>query len=209
MEDKTGKTLGMAFGHYGVPILAAALLAGGAWLWGYHRGRASAGGSLRDTCVVVRTDTAFMAAPVASSSGRAGVVAVPVRVALEAPAEPADLPGDTILVFAPATSQDGDGTGDTATLRGLPAPAFPDTLRAVVPLTQKEYRDSNFTAYVSGFMPRLDSIEVRSRTITIRQTVTKYHTFNVGLTGGVGYGLFNKKPDVFVGVGATLRIFKK
>lgn len=208
MEDKTGKTLGMAFGHYGVSVLAAALLAGGAWLWGYHKGRASAGGSLRDTCVAVRTDTAFMAAPVASSSGRAGVVTVPVRVALEAPAEPADLPGDTILVLAPAASQGGDGRGDTATPRGLPATAFPDTLRAVVPLTQKEYRDSNFTAWVSGFMPKLDSIEVRSRVVTYTQTVTKSRRWNAGIVGGYGYGFQSRQLEPFVGVGVTWNVFK-
>ena len=84
-----------------------------------------------------------------------------------------------------------------------------DTVWATVPRTQKRYEDSTYTAWVSGYEPRLDSIEVYQKTVTItkRETVSKRNRFNVGLTGGVGYGIFTRKPDVWVGVGCTWRIF--
>lgn len=84
-----------------------------------------------------------------------------------------------------------------------------DTVWATVPRTQKRYEDSTYTAWVSGYEPRLDSIEVYQKTVTItkRKTVSKRNRFNVGLTGGVGYGVFTRKPDVWVGVGCTWRIF--
>lgn len=84
-----------------------------------------------------------------------------------------------------------------------------DTVWATVPRTQKRYEDSTYTAWVSGYEPRLDSIEVYRKTtiVTKTQTVTKRNRFNVGLTGGIGYGLFTRKPDIFIGVGCTIRIF--
>lgn len=37
--------------------------------------------------------------------------------------------------------------------------------------------------------------------------VNKQKRFNVALQGGVGYGIINKKPDVFVGVGVSYNIY--
>ena len=85
-----------------------------------------------------------------------------------------------------------------------------DTVWATVPRTQKRYEDSTYTAWVSGYEPRLDSIEVYQKTVTITKRVegrVKNRRFNVGLTGGFGYGVFTRKPDVWVGVGCTWRIF--
>lgn len=84
-----------------------------------------------------------------------------------------------------------------------------DTLWVTVPRTQKRYEDSTYTAWVSGYEPRLDSIEVYRRTVTIvkRETVSKRNRFNVGLAGGIGYGVFSRKPDVWLGIGCTVRLW--
>lgn len=84
-----------------------------------------------------------------------------------------------------------------------------DTVWVMVPRTQKRYGDSTYTAWVSGYEPRLDSIEVYRKTVTIvkRETVSKRNGFNVGLTGGIGYGVFTGKPDLWLGVGCTVRLF--
>lgn len=84
-----------------------------------------------------------------------------------------------------------------------------DTVWATVPRTQKRYEDSTYTAWVSGYEPRLDSIEVYRRTVTIEkiETVSKRNGFNVGLTGGIGYGVFTRKPDLWLGVGCTVRLW--
>lgn len=83
-----------------------------------------------------------------------------------------------------------------------------DTIRAYVPIHQKEYRDSNYTAYVSGFNVKLDSIEIKTKVVTYTKTVTKYRTWNIGLTGGYGYGFTSHKFEPFVGIGITLNLFR-
>lgn len=165
------------------------------------------------------TDSMKTVHPTPSEVRDAGFVTVPVRLELKAPAEPTDLPEGKILVYVPEslktgarqrlrvpeTSVSGTEKHDTA---------FSDTLRAVVPLTQKVYRDSLYTAYVSGYRPRLDSITVRQRTVTVRQTVTqvqpttKRSRFTFGLTVGAGCGLFTRQPDIFVGAGVTMSLYK-
>ena len=85
-----------------------------------------------------------------------------------------------------------------------------DTVWATVPRTQKRYEDSTYTAWVSGYEPRLDSIEVYRRTVTIEKREegrVKNKRLSIGLTGGFGYGFINRKPDVFLGIGATWRIY--
>lgn len=84
-----------------------------------------------------------------------------------------------------------------------------DTVWATVPRTQKRYEDSTYTAWVSGYEPRLDSIEVYRRTVfmTKTETATSRKRLSLGLTGGFGYGVFTRKPDVWVGVGVTWRLW--
>lgn len=185
-------------------LLDTALLAG-VWLCGYHCGKkATAQDMTADGTAVSRTETVTTAkatAPEPASTRPSGAVAVHVRLEAGEPAEPTDMPGGAILVYTPSRHE-------ADTLAGNDDTAFSDSVRAVVPLTQKEYRDSNYTAWVSGFMPKLDSIEVRSKVITIRETTTKRSRLNVGLTGGMGYGVLGRRPDVFIGVGVTWSLFR-
>lgn len=84
-----------------------------------------------------------------------------------------------------------------------------DTVWATVPRTQKRYEDSTYTAWVSGYEPRLDSIEVYRRTVfmTKTETATSRKRLSLGLTGGFGYGVITRKPDVWLGVGVTWRLW--
>lgn len=85
-----------------------------------------------------------------------------------------------------------------------------DTVWATVPRTQKRYEDSTYTAWVSGYEPRLDSIEVYRRTVTIvkrEEGRVRNKRFSIGLTGGFGYGVFTRKPDLWLGVGCTVRLW--
>ena len=80
-------------------------------------------------------------------------------------------------------------------------------------ITQKVYSDSTYTAYVSGYEPRLDSIFVRQKVITntIHETRTikekKFRRWNVGLIGGYGYGFKSQTFEPFIGVGVMISLF--
>ena len=86
---------------------------------------------------------------------------------------------------------------------------FIDAAQTVVlPITQKMYRDSSYTAWVSGYAAALDSIEVYPRTLIVRQTAppaAKPRRWSVGVQGG--YGLTPKGLQPYVGVGVGFRIF--
>lgn len=76
-----------------------------------------------------------------------------------------------------------------------------DSVNVVVPITQKRYEDSTYTAWVSGFRPQLDSIKVYRKTTTI----TNNSRIGLGFMGGYGFGKGGLTP--FFGVGIFYRLF--
>lgn len=195
-----------------VGVMVAAVFAGfclGAGLANHcnHHSRDGKGKVTVDT-VTVR-DTVRQTMPVAKDSVVTGVIRVPVAL----PTEPT-VPKAEIEVFEPgrlSEVMDGHAVnkgGSEAQETGKTARK--DTVWAVVPRTQKRYVDSTYMAWISGYEPRLDSIEVYQKTVVVTKSVegrVKNRRFNVGLTGGFGYGVFTRKPDVWVGVGCTWRMF--
>ena len=96
------------------------------------------------------------------------------------------------------------GPSDTITLH--------DSIDVPVPIYQKRYDDSLYTAWVSGYEPNLDSIDLRLPTIT--ETVTKTIVkpaprLSVGIQAGAGVGVFSRQPDIYLGVGAQWRFWPK
>lgn len=76
----------------------------------------------------------------------------------------------------------------------------------LLPREEKTYTDdSTYNVRISGFQPILEDITVYPRTIYITRektvTVAKKQRFTWGIQGGFGYGLINRKPDFFIGVG--------
>lgn len=76
-----------------------------------------------------------------------------------------------------------------------------DSVMVSVPITQKRYEDSTYTAWVSGFRPQLDSIKVYRKTTTI----TNNSRIGLGFMGGYGFGKGGLTP--FFGVGFFYRLF--
>lgn len=83
---------------------------------------------------------------------------------------------------------------------------------------QKVFEDSISTIYISGINPELDSIEYRLPKDTVQiftekiQTVKEQESFwhnRFTISAGVfaGYGLINKQPDVFLGIGCAVRLY--
>ena len=110
-------------------------------------------------------------------------------------------------------------TGRVAYIR-VPVPGERDTLRDTirdsidvpVPIVQKRYDDSLYTAWVSGFEPNLDSISLHQPEIitTITKTIVKPSPLiSVGIQAGGGYGVFNRQFDTYIGFGVSLNLWRK
>ena len=194
-----------------VGVMVAAVFVGfclGAWLANHcnHLSRDGKGKVTVDT-VTVR-DTVRITEPSAADSVVTGVIRVPMVL----PTEPT-VPKAEIEVFEPgrlSEVMDGHTGSKGGSEQGTGKTARKDTVWVVVPRTQKRYVDSTYTAWISGYEPRLDSIEVYQKTVVVTKSVEgrgKSKRFNVGLTGGFGYGVLTRKPDVWVGVGCTWRMF--
>ena len=102
----------------------------------------------------------------------------------------------------------------------VPMPGERDTLRDTIrdsievpiPIVQKRYDDSLYTAWVSGFEPNLDSLRLHQPEIitTITKTIVKPSPLiTFGIQAGGGYGVFNRQFDMYVGVGAQLNLWRK
>lgn len=83
-----------------------------------------------------------------------------------------------------------------------------DTIEVELPVTQKHYQADTYQAWVSGYRPNLDSIEVYQKTQIVTETITitqkerKKH-WGLGLQGGYGYDFNAKTAAPFVGVGLS------
>ena len=77
-------------------------------------------------------------------------------------------------------------------------PEDSDSVTISLPITQKVYRDSTYTAYVSGFDAKLDSISVYSKMITVtRRGPPPAFTFGVQ----AGYGITPAGMQPYLGLG--------
>lgn len=86
-----------------------------------------------------------------------------------------------------------------------------DTVYVRLPREQKRYADTNYVAWVSGYRPRLDSIEVYQAT----QYVTKEiilpgpaRRWGIGIQAGYGIGLAGGKVTgmPYIGIGISYNI---
>lgn len=80
-----------------------------------------------------------------------------------------------------------------------------DSVDVVLPITQKVYEDSTFRAYVSGYRPALDSIEIyrKSETIYIKSS-TKPKRWSLGFQAGVG--LTPQRVEPYIGIGISYNL---
>jgi hypothetical protein len=113
----------------------------------------------------------------------------------------------------PVATQGYRAPRDTASVKNdreqmpkLYASASNDSATVVLPITQKMYSDTDYRAWVSGYEPRLDSIKVFPRTVTVMETKYKPPSrISVGVQAG--YGITPKGLQPYIGVGVNVRIF--
>ena len=81
-----------------------------------------------------------------------------------------------------------------------------DTLYINLPREQRTYTDTTYTAWISGYRPQLDSIQIYQRTEYITKEITpiqKPKRWGIGLQAGYGVTLHNNQvfPAPYIGVG--------
>jgi hypothetical protein len=89
----------------------------------------------------------------------------------------------------------------------------PDSLEVPIPIEQKRYDDSLYTAWVSGFRPALDSIRIYHPEITTTITKTivqKAPRLSLGLSVGPGVSIDrDHHMGIYVGFTANYRLWPK
>lgn len=87
--------------------------------------------------------------------------------------------------------------------------SVPDSVNVHIPITQKVYEDTNYTAFVSGYNPSLDSLifKMPREVVTIKE-YQKPKRWSVGVQ--VGYGMTLKGTPQFapyIGIGVSYNLF--
>lgn len=86
-----------------------------------------------------------------------------------------------------------------------------DSVKTVIPIERKEYRDDDYYAVIEGFRPELVSMTVYPKTKYITDTkeriVTKRSRWGVGIQAGYGYAPTINKPVPYIGVGIQYNLF--
>lgn len=89
-----------------------------------------------------------------------------------------------------------------------------DTVYVRLPREQKRYADTNYVAWVSGYRPSLDSIEVYPVTRYVTKTVTKMEDsrkrWGIGIQAGYGIGLTGGKVTgvPYIGIGISYDLIR-
>ena len=99
-------------------------------------------------------------------------------------------------------------SGERDTLRDT----IRDSIEVPIPIVQKRYEDSLYTAWVSGFEPKLDSLRLHMPEVTTTITKTVYEPtplMTLGLQVGGGYGLIHRQPDIYVGIGGQINLWPR
>ena len=181
----------------GVVILALFLLSVATNVWLIKRGQVEP-----EPQVVIEHDTLWrdttITKPVAADSTKTGEIVyirIPYPSGCQSDVRGQD-PGSDLPGHCPLTS-----------------PTAPDSIEVPIPIEQKRYEDSLYTAWVSGFRPALDSIRLHQPEIitTITETIVKKAPrFSVGLSVGPGVSIDNNHHiGIYVGFTAQYRLWPK
>lgn len=86
-----------------------------------------------------------------------------------------------------------------------------DTVYVRLPREQKRYADTNYVAWVSGYRPRLDSIEVYQATRYVTKEIIlpgPARKWGIGIQAGYGIGLAGGKVTgmPYIGIGVSYNI---
>lgn len=95
-------------------------------------------------------------------------------------------------------------------LERKPKIVYKDSLLYIeIPMEQKHYADSTYDAWVSGYRPSLDSLNIYKRTMVIVETKTiEAPAKRWGLGVSAGYGVSKDGLSPYIGLGISYSILK-
>ena len=195
----------MKKGFWIVVVVLAASIAMNVWFWTSEPEIETI--LKRDT--VWRDTTIYEPQPAETiNTGRVMYIRVPVKSG-GGLIGPIGLIGDSPRC---ATAVAQAGTVPMAQNAGTVPMAREDSIDVPIPIVQKRYEDSLYTAWVSGFEPKLDSIRLYTPEIMTTVTKTIYEPtplLTLGVQVGGGYGLINHQPDIYVGIGGQINLWPR
>ena len=169
------------------------------WAWEYSHRHDGVSGTACDTVRTVVTDTVRTAAPEDAAGKRTAVGSMVVRAAVD---RNRGYRADSCYRSNGGDSCDSIDRGFTGGCTGCG-----DSVDVRLEMTQRVYRDSMYTAWVSGYMAQLDSIEVYRRTERVSISVRERRgRFGLGAVVGLGYARGGVAP--FVGIGVYYRLWE-
>ena len=169
----------------------------------------------RGVVSVIDTDSMYVA-PTASESKGVGTWTVSVpKIGVGVPKMEINVPKSArnVLereIFVSEGETDTEAQDTTDAVEAISIREEGDSIKVEIPVTQKVYRDSSYTAWVSGYRASLDSIKVRERTVIIAEKGEKRKPkVTVGLTGGAGLVGLRGETGLgwFVGLGVTVPLW--
>lgn len=81
-----------------------------------------------------------------------------------------------------------------------------DSVFVQVPIEQKVYSDSNYTAWVSGYRPKLDSISITHQEVSFHKLVNNSKGSKRLFIGiQVGYGITPRGMQPYLGLGVSYK----
>lgn len=82
-----------------------------------------------------------------------------------------------------------------------------DSVFVQMPIEQKVYSDSNYTAWVSGYRPRLDSISITHQEVSYKLVNNSKGSKRLYLGIQVGYGITPRGMQPYLGLGVSYNFF--
>lgn len=119
---------------------------------------------------------------------------------------------DTFLIRQPAPSAKRITDTLLLTVTQTDTLTIHDTLYLSLPMEQRVYSDDNYTAWVSGFRPSLDSLQIYPQTQLITNTVTypkpRPKRWGIGLQVGYGATLNGNvvQTSPYIGIGVSYNL---
>jgi hypothetical protein len=122
--------------------------------------------------------------------------------------------GEVVYIKVPIVGSAGcQGTVPWQDSAKVQSPDIRDSIEVPIPIEQKRYEDSLYTAWVSGFRPALDSIRIYHPEITTTITKTivqKAPRLSLGLSVGPGVSIDREHHmGIYVGFTANYRLWPK